>query len=949
VPKSLFAAKKDKEEKGNNGNNGNGGNNGNSGNNGNGNNGNGGGNNGNGNNGNKGNNGNNGNGNNGNNGNGNNKDKEKKDKSNNGKGNGKGQRPEEELQELQLEEELLQEELQLEFYPEIIVIWPEIIDKKPQYLINPQSRVTYTYDAVGNRISMENDEGRTEYCYNAANQLIKAGDVDYEYDLRGNLLTETSSKGVKKYTYDGLNLLKEVMYSDGTYVRYGHDALGRMVYREDANYDLNEIRKLKQSMEEASGSSATPSSNGNGSKGNNGNGNGGNNGNGNNGNGGNNGNNGNGNSKGNNGNNGNNGNGYGKYNNPGQGNKYGIYKHEAQAPQEPQAPHEPQAPQVPQAPQEPQVIRFEPSDIERSRYLYLGQSDTLHKEYSPKGAPYAEFYQANGQVISQKMFGLHGRITPGKEETLKTNGGLMYYQYDGIRNVVGLTNRHGDEIEEYRYDAFGNIFTGITAPYNSVGYTGHEYDEKSGLINMSARWYNSSNGRFITQDTYQGDIYTPQSLNRYAYVMNNPVNMWDPTGHVPSWVGDSMYYTVISGTPHVDEVYYLQSSSSSTSDWSLINKITNLTEIIYTYKATVTKSWTYRYLDFSYTTSTDPETGETLYEYSGTKESYVTYRDTEYYYKDVVKKASEIAQENEEYIRNLAGDPPGDNDPPMFTISTMQVDNGRIELLNPDEIILKNTGKKPTASERLIAGAVQSELNSIFNAQLDVDGWYGKQSAATVKDLQKELSLPATGVLDVQTFYQLQLAIESGASYKRTVAPVSTSTGTQPTAVNAGTKNDPSNVPGEDNENEMPDNKVMIWPTESTNITSDFGYRIHPISKNSKLHEGIDIGATTRNVDGDKVYAATSGTVVAVTNHSIGGNIITIQTTIGTDSIKTKYMHLKDDSIKVKKGDKVEKGEVIAEMGHTGGSVGTHLHFQVEVYDEKEEKYVPVDPMKYLK
>jgi hypothetical protein len=43
------------------------------------------------------------------------------------------------------------------------------------------------------------------------------------------------------------------------------------------------------------------------------------------------------------------------------------------------------------------------------------------------------------------MFGLHGLVTPGKEEALKTNGGLMYYQYDGGNSITELTNRHGDE------------------------------------------------------------------------------------------------------------------------------------------------------------------------------------------------------------------------------------------------------------------------------------------------------------------------------------------------------------------------------------------------------------------------------------------------------------------------------------------------------------------------
>jgi hypothetical protein len=79
------------------------------------------------------------------------------------------------------------------------------------------------------------------------------------------------------------------------------------------------------------------------------------------------------------------------------------------------------------------------------------------------------------------MFGLHGHTNPGQDPSLNTTGGLMYYHYDGQFTVSELTDRNGDLIERYRYDAFGGIFTGITAPYNSVGYTGHHYDDKSGL------------------------------------------------------------------------------------------------------------------------------------------------------------------------------------------------------------------------------------------------------------------------------------------------------------------------------------------------------------------------------------------------------------------------------------------------------------------------------------
>lgn len=151
------------------------------------------------------------------------------------------------------------------------------------------------------------------------------------------------------------------------------------------------------------------------------------------------------------------------------------------------------------------------------------------KEYTGNGSPLGQYYFANDSVVSKKMFGLHGLT--GRDPGLKTTGGLMYYNYDGMRNVAELTDRHGETIEKYRYDAFGGLYTGVTAPYNTYGFKGQEYDPKANLVDMHARWYAPQNGRFVTPDSYRGDLLTPYTQNRYAYVGNNPVNRWDPTGH----------------------------------------------------------------------------------------------------------------------------------------------------------------------------------------------------------------------------------------------------------------------------------------------------------------------------------------------------------------------------------------------------------------------------------
>jgi len=72
---------------------------------------------------------------------------------------------------------------------------------------------------------------------------------------------------------------------------------------------------------------------------------------------------------------------------------------------------------------------------------------------------------------------------------------------------------------------------------NLFQYSGEMWDETAGLQYLRARWYDPSIGRFMNEDTYEGDIVNPLSQNLYTYVGNNPLTRVDPTGHCyESWV-----------------------------------------------------------------------------------------------------------------------------------------------------------------------------------------------------------------------------------------------------------------------------------------------------------------------------------------------------------------------------------------------------------------------------
>jgi YD repeat-containing protein len=95
--------------------------------------------------------------------------------------------------------------------------------------------------------------------------------------------------------------------------------------------------------------------------------------------------------------------------------------------------------------------------VEVTQYLYDGMN--VFKEYGEKGEPLAQYYMGNGQVIASQMFGLHGRKEQGYEGNIQTRGGLMYYHHDALGSVMDITDRIGDQVMKYRYDAFGNLFT----------------------------------------------------------------------------------------------------------------------------------------------------------------------------------------------------------------------------------------------------------------------------------------------------------------------------------------------------------------------------------------------------------------------------------------------------------------------------------------------------------
>ncbi len=104
-------------------------------------------------------------------------------------------------------------------------------------------------------------------------------------------------------------------------------------------------------------------------------------------------------------------------------------------------------------------------------------------------------------------------------------------------------------------------------------------------------------------------------------------------------------------------------------------------------------------------------------------------------------------------------------------------------------------------------------------------------------------------------------------------------------------------------------------------VASGFGHRIHPIYKTTRFHDGIDFTAP----HGTPIYATGKGKVVTKEYSKSGyGNQLVIDHGYG---YKTEYAHLQ--SFEIKKGQNVERGELIGTVGSSGLSTGPHLHYEV--------------------
>jgi murein DD-endopeptidase MepM/ murein hydrolase activator NlpD len=131
---------------------------------------------------------------------------------------------------------------------------------------------------------------------------------------------------------------------------------------------------------------------------------------------------------------------------------------------------------------------------------------------------------------------------------------------------------------------------------------------------------------------------------------------------------------------------------------------------------------------------------------------------------------------------------------------------------------------------------------------------------------------------------------------------------------------------------EMLAHTPSVWPTLGW-LTSGFGFRTNPFTGLAQMHEGIDIS----NKVGIPIVAPADGLVSDIGNDAAHGKVLVISHGFGMTS---RYSHLNRISVKV--GQRVRRGDRIAEVGMSGKTTGPHLHYEVRVNG------IPVNPMRYI-
>ncbi len=137
---------------------------------------------------------------------------------------------------------------------------------------------------------------------------------------------------------------------------------------------------------------------------------------------------------------------------------------------------------------------------------------------------------SNGKITKYIFAGANRVATVNSQTGSPANPQTYYYHSDHLGSSNIITDQAGQQAQYCEYTPYGTLARNEGSDIAKHKFTGKELDN-TGLYFYGARYYDPAIGRFITADIIVQAPYDPQSLNRYSYCRNNPINYVDPTGH----------------------------------------------------------------------------------------------------------------------------------------------------------------------------------------------------------------------------------------------------------------------------------------------------------------------------------------------------------------------------------------------------------------------------------
>ncbi len=172
------------------------------------------------------------------------------------------------------------------------------------------------------------------------------------------------------------------------------------------------------------------------------------------------------------------------------------------------------------------------ADRRRFKQVITGGSTRLYinnryeKDDNAGFITHIHYIQAAGATVA-----LYKSKSDNSEET-------RYLHRDHLGSITAITDENAQLVEQLAYDPHGkrrnidwsDALAQIYAQETERSFTGHRYLDDVGLIHMGGRTYDPDLGRFLSADPFIQEPANPQSLNRYTYVLNNPLSYTDPSG-----------------------------------------------------------------------------------------------------------------------------------------------------------------------------------------------------------------------------------------------------------------------------------------------------------------------------------------------------------------------------------------------------------------------------------